>query len=291
MPVLNYDRIKRLAIIAMVSDDRLMNLLVLKGGNALDLVYGVAERASIDLDFSIEREFDDLPAIAEKLRYAFERTFAAEGYRAFDVKIAERPAMVAPDLRDFWGGYVVEFKIIEQEKHGRLAGDLAALRRNAALVGAKQKRTFSVDVSKFEYCSPRQPVVFEGYTVLVYTPAMVVFEKLRAICQQMPEYAELVRSKSQSARARDFFDIYTVDQRYRIDFHDSENVALVRRVFAAKRVPLALIKDIHRYREYHRPDFAVVRDTVKPDVELQGFDFYFDHVLSRCAALEPLGDE
>ena len=33
------DKIKRLTIIAMVSDDYLMEQLVLKGGNAIDIVY------------------------------------------------------------------------------------------------------------------------------------------------------------------------------------------------------------------------------------------------------------
>ena len=51
------DRIKRLAVIAMFSDDTLLDKLVPKGGNALDLVLGVTTRASIDLDFSIEHAF------------------------------------------------------------------------------------------------------------------------------------------------------------------------------------------------------------------------------------------
>ena len=44
------DRIKRLAIVAMFSDDGLMEKLVLKGGNLLDLVYGISTRASLDVD-------------------------------------------------------------------------------------------------------------------------------------------------------------------------------------------------------------------------------------------------
>jgi predicted nucleotidyltransferase component of viral defense system len=30
-----------------------MDQLVLKGGNALDLIYGISTRASMDLDFSV----------------------------------------------------------------------------------------------------------------------------------------------------------------------------------------------------------------------------------------------
>ena len=42
----------------MFSDDDLMNLLVLKGDNALDVIHRIASRASIDLDFSVENDFD-----------------------------------------------------------------------------------------------------------------------------------------------------------------------------------------------------------------------------------------
>jgi len=45
------EKLKKLTIIAMVSDDYLMEKLVLKGGNALDLFYGISPRASLDLDF------------------------------------------------------------------------------------------------------------------------------------------------------------------------------------------------------------------------------------------------
>mgnify|MGYP001131491490 CR=1 FL=1 len=51
-------QIKKYAIIAMFSDDDLMDMLVLKGGNVLDLIYGVAARSSIDIYLSMETEFD-----------------------------------------------------------------------------------------------------------------------------------------------------------------------------------------------------------------------------------------
>ena len=38
--------IRRLVIIAMFSDDRLMEKFVLKGGNALSLVYGLAAHSN-----------------------------------------------------------------------------------------------------------------------------------------------------------------------------------------------------------------------------------------------------
>jgi predicted nucleotidyltransferase component of viral defense system len=51
------DRIKELVVIAMFSDDELMDRLVLKGGNALDIIHQVSVRASIDVDFSMSDDF------------------------------------------------------------------------------------------------------------------------------------------------------------------------------------------------------------------------------------------
>lgn len=118
---------------------------------------------------------------------------------------------------------------------------------------------------------------------------MIVFEKIRAICQQMPEYAQVVNSPSQSARARDFFDIYTILEHFKgIDFRTKGNADLLKNIFAAKRVPLNLIGKIKDYKEYHRPDFVSVKDTVQPSFDLREFDYYFDYVVDRCRELEPL---
>ncbi|MBL7119885.1 MAG: nucleotidyl transferase AbiEii/AbiGii toxin family protein [Dehalococcoidia bacterium] len=44
------ERVKRFAIVSVVSNDELMEQLVLKGGNAIDLIYGISDRGSIDID-------------------------------------------------------------------------------------------------------------------------------------------------------------------------------------------------------------------------------------------------
>lgn len=64
--------IRRLVIVAMFSDDVLFDKLVLKGGNAISLVYRYGARGSLDVDFSIDGDFDD----AED---AGKRNFPVEG--------------------------------------------------------------------------------------------------------------------------------------------------------------------------------------------------------------------
>lgn len=111
------DRIKRLAITAMVSDDELMELLVLKGGNAIDIVYQLSGRASVDLDFSMQYEFDkeDLDEIKIKVEKALNNTFAQEGMKVFDVKLVERPSNMDEKYKDFWGGYEIDFKVMPEK--------------------------------------------------------------------------------------------------------------------------------------------------------------------------------
>lgn len=284
------DRIKRLTIIAMFSDDDLMERLVLKGGNLLDVVYQVSTRASVDVDFSIEGEFDDLETLRRRIENALRQTFAEAGYVAFDIDIREVPSPLSDDMRDFWGGYTIEFKIIERERYAQLKGDIAALRRLAASVGKRGSTKFNVQISKHEYCRPKQPEQLEGYTVYVYSPEMTVGEKLRAICQQMPQYVAAVKSHP-SARARDFLDIYTIAEHFAIDFRDGEFQRIVREMFAVKRVPLNLIGEIEGFRDYHRQDFAAVEATVKPGIQLKDYEFYFNYVVAKCCNLETLWNE
>ena len=281
------EHIKKLVIIAMFSDDDLMERLVLKGGNLLDIVYRISTRASVDVDFSIEGEFDELETFSRRIENALGRTFAEAGYEAFDIRIREVPSPLSDEMRDFWGGYRIEFKIIERERYEQLKDDIDALRRQAAGVGRGGSTKFSVQISKHEYCRPKQPQQFEGYTVYVYSPEMTVSEKLRAICQQMPEYVATVKSHP-SARARDFVDIHTIGENFAIDFRDEDFQQIVREMFAIKRVPLNLIRAIKDFRDYHRQDFAAVEATIKPDVQLEDFDFYFDYVVGKCRELKTL---
>jgi predicted nucleotidyltransferase component of viral defense system len=72
MEPISADRIKTLALIAISTDASLTKRLVLKGGNLLDLIYDAAPRASVDLDFSMEKEFccSELTAIEGKFANA-----------------------------------------------------------------------------------------------------------------------------------------------------------------------------------------------------------------------------
>ena len=108
----------------------------------------------------------------------------------------------------------------------------------------------------------------------------------------MREYREIVRSSSQSARARDFYDIYLLIERYGIDLTTPGNFDLLKKIFVAKRVPLNLLAKIRETREFHREDFVAVKATVGDSAGLKDFDFYFDYVVAYCQhILDTLGIE
>ncbi|MCU7521768.1 MAG: nucleotidyl transferase AbiEii/AbiGii toxin family protein [Ignavibacteria bacterium] len=285
-----YNKIKKLTIVAFFSDDELMNMIVLKGGNALDIIYKIAGRSSVDIDFSIDNKIPDdkFEIIREKMVRTLSTTFNENGYELIDFNFYERPCQITEDMADFWGGYRVEFKIIEKEKFGKLKNNADNLRRHALEVRSDHKKTFLIDISKFEYCEGKIDKEFEGLTIYVYSPEMILCEKIRAICQQMPEYGKIVKSNSQSARARDFYDIYIIIEKLNIDITLTKNRALLEAIFEAKKVPLYLMDKISEYREFHRPDFQSVKDTVLPTEELKEFDFYFDYVVEKCQMLKPL---
>jgi predicted nucleotidyltransferase component of viral defense system len=73
--------IRRTVIIAMFSDDTLMEQLVLKGGNALALVYGLGHRSSLDVDLSIDGDFLNMEETGTRIFTALGKHFAAAGWR------------------------------------------------------------------------------------------------------------------------------------------------------------------------------------------------------------------
>ncbi|PEE39138.1 nucleotidyl transferase AbiEii/AbiGii toxin family protein [Bacillus pseudomycoides] len=280
-PIEVVEKIKELAIISLFYDDELMDIFVLKGGNALNIAHKINERASVDIDVSMEDDFAEgtLEEIRSKLQHAFEITFEEEGYHVFDLKLVPSPVKLRDDMKKFWGGYTLYFKVIEKHKYEEHKGDLQKLRVNAIVVGSNQEKTFQIDISKYEYCKTKAPFHLNGYIIYAYTPLMVIYEKLRAICQQMEDYRDLVRTNRRS-RPRDFFDIHSIMTKWpdSIDVTASDNLQILSEIFTLKKVPLHFLAKIKEEREFHREGFQSVVDTVNADTKIGSYDFYFDYV-------------
>lgn len=141
--------------------------------------------------------------------------------------------------------------------------------------------SFHLEFSKFEYIRNKEEVKVDGYSIYIYTPEMIIFEKLRAVCQQLPDYSAIVPSHSSRARARDFYDIHLIIEMHGINPDTIENKELLTCIFEAKKVPLSFIGDIRDHRYIHSDDWENVKDTVSANQDLKEFDFYFNYVLEK----------
>jgi hypothetical protein len=285
------DKIRKLTIISMfAASDDLMELFALKGGNALNYIYHLNQRSSIDIDISMENSFEDLDLkldeVESVLRNSFERTFKENNLKAFDIKLEKKPQKMDSDKEGFWGGYQLSFKALEldkwqelEEKDSTTTNDMS---RQAIPFNREFKRKFTVDISRHEYVKDKELTLLDDYYIYVYSPIMIVLEKLRAICQQTEEYTEIIETHKPRGRAQDFFDIYIILESFpEIDLTSQKTISELKEVFRIKKVPLSILNKLENYREFHRDSFTAVIDTVFKSDQLKDYDFYFDYVLEK----------
>jgi len=277
-------KVKETSIKALFSDDDLMDTFVLKGGTALEL-YNLHDRASIDIDVSMSKDFK-IEDIKPKLESIFIDTFKLENYHLFDFNMFMRPGKENFKQGHFWGGYCIEFKVIDLDKKKGLKDDINELRKNAEVVSTNNGKKYKIDISKYEYCEIKKEMDLDGYSIYVYTPLMIVNEKLRAICQQMDAYRDIVET-NKKPRARDFYDIYNIMNNIpgiKEQFDTPKNKELLSEIFSVKKVPLKLIHDIEKEKDLHKPNFNTVKDTVSTE-NVKEFDFYFEFVVDLVSNL------
>jgi hypothetical protein len=263
---------------ALYSDDLLSSLLVLKGGNALALAYRVGGRTSLDLDFSIEKDFDNLQEISVRMERALSVSFGAVGIRLFDFGLVPRPKT---GNWEWWGGYSAEFKLIPEDLANQLSSSANDMRRQALTVDpGSQRRKYTIEISKHEFCSDKRVQTIDDFGVCVYSPLLLAAEKLRALLQQHPDYAQ-IDLRSKRSRARDLYDIWVVSDFFSIKLE--AHLPTVKSVFDSKKVDLDLLRRLPELRALHMASW--------PDVELavtgplENFDFYFDFVVAAAEKL------
>lgn len=268
-----------LAIKGIFSDDDLFEILTLKGGNAMALL-DITDRASQDLDFSIKQgirltQDEDAP----KFKKALERTFEEEGYRIIDFKFDVKPKKTKRELPPFWGGYSINFKVMDEETYEKTYDVSDQKRSSMALQLEGGKKKIEIDISLEEYTEDRIQMKLDEYQIHIYSPLMIVYEKMRALCQQLPDYEYASFEKT---RARDLYDIYIAIQKsqsleLREQILSSSNVHILSEMFKAKNVSLELLLKIESYREQLEDDF---NQRVTPQIadrkNVPDFDFLFE---------------
>lgn len=292
MDINKVNEIKKITIIALASDDCLVQDLVLKGGNAIDLAFasdpGKVSRTSYDLDYSISGgDFkEDVDTIAKRIFETLEQTFREYGYILIDYKFEIKPKRPNETTFDFWGGYKATFKLIEEAEYEQIKTDPEKVRRNTIPVNPNHSPKFELEFSKYEYVEGSRELNYDGFQIRVYTPEMIVFEKVRALCQQLSEYGEIVPKFNPRARARDFYDIYLVMEQFNIDPTTPENLEMIANIFHAKKVPLSFIKLLRTNIEFHYENWIDVISTLDSSSSPEPFEFYVQYLLDKYENLK-----
>ena len=55
----------------------------------------------------------------------------------------------------------------------------------------------------------------------------------------------------------------------------------MKMIFKSKKVPLDILKEVHKYRDFHALDYPSVEATVNVNEDLKDFNFYFDFFLEN----------
>lgn len=256
--------------------------LVLKGGNALSATLQVNNRMSVDFDLSLSLGPEIKLKLSEEVEKALETGVADFGLSIFDYKFEEKPEKISPELKSFWGGAQVTFKIIEQEKF--LKHDIEHLRREC--IQYNNRGSIQIDISYYEYCGDTMTKRINGVDVHSYSKQLMIAEKLRALCQQLPEYAVVVKRNRESARrCRDYYDLYslTTEDLYILD--RSQFLNTLKRCFMAKRVPLNLLAKLHTRHDFHAEDYQSLRDTVENPPSFDELKEHLDAIIGHLKGL------
>ncbi len=118
------------------------------------------------------------------------------------------------------------------------------------------EEVIAIEISEREYCDLQRTRKIRGILVHGYTRESLVLEKLRAICQQHPDY----RFRSQKNRARDFYDIHRLCQKPMSAAFLGRCHKHLPLVFGAKEVPPLLLKALwdEQFLETQREGFPEV---------------------------------
>jgi len=264
------DEVINETIIAIYRDPEPSIQLFLKGGSAMRLFDDLTSRLSIDIDFSINTAVDDVDNFFDTMKSKIGRSFHELKYEAIDFKWIRKPSRKSKDKPDWWGGWSFEFKIVSHVHRGKSNG---IKRRNALIPEGANSSKIIVEISEHEYCKNGRTKIINGVNILGYSRELIVLEKIRAICQQHPDY----KFKLSKNRARDFYDIYELTKDVDDDFAHRCSLH-IENVFRAKEVPVIILQSFWEddFIDRQRRGFDQVKNTVQGKV--YDFDFYLENI-------------
>jgi len=257
-------------IIAIYSTPLPSKTLFLKGGSAMRLFDNLTSRLSIDADFSVNTDIDNENKFFQELKSSVGARFRRKKFDIIDFEWNRKPEKIRVKYPDWWGGWICEFKLVSFQHRGKL---IETKRRNALIPDGANSSKVTVEISKHEYCGKKRTKTIQGVKIFGYSRELLVVEKIRAICQQHPDYAY----RSSKNRARDFYDIYELTANTDDGFI-SRCSSQIEKVFRAKEVPLKILVSLWEanFIDEQRRGFDAVKDTVIG--KIHDFDVYVEHL-------------
>lgn len=294
---LTQEQIKNIIFKTIYSEEATKELLILKGGQSLSL-YGFSDRTSYDIDFTItklqEKAFEEIEPI---LKRNLEKAFKEMDFYLFDYKFISKPKIRHVNLPPYWGGYALEFKLISNTKKNELESVYTekerinkAIRDLAVSVGKNNSKKVQLEFSYHEYSENPMEMTIEGTNVIikVYRPLIVIYEKIRALCQNIPgEHLP----KNKSGRSRDLYDIYSIifsKSKYALEekeIFDVQNIIELKKVFESKEVPLDLLLKLEDSYEILKKDFNEIFILTLPEAEELSFQYLYNftnYIMQEC---------
>lgn len=274
------NEIRNIALKGIFSSEYLMDIVTLKGGNAMQIL-SLTNRESQDLDFSIQ-EGKRLSKEVEGKEFetCITEAFLKHGIKVISFKFEDKPLKRRTTTPPYWGGYKIEFSIMTASKFSELTPvQLKNINAYAEPIDGNKKKV-KIDLSFDEYTDSRIKTKVEDFCIYIYSPLMIVYEKIRASCQQLPEY----QLSSEKTRSRDLFDIYTMlaskdGMRLREEVLNSENFHIIYKMFKLKNVDISLMLNLETIKRKLRMDYDVnVRSQVPENEAFPKFDFIFQYI-------------
>ncbi|HEM4990500.1 TPA: nucleotidyl transferase AbiEii/AbiGii toxin family protein [Streptococcus suis] len=276
------DEIRNTILKAIYSDTELVENLVLKGGNALKL-HRIVDRESQDLDFSIKETIRFTKENeGVKLQQLITDAFSQKGFFVNSFEFVPKPKNRHRDLPPYWGGYKISFALLDQEKYqdkinSQDSRQMKELNKYALSIEGGVKK-IEIDLSYDEYTEHKEAYDLDGTTIYLYSPLMIVYEKIRASCQQLEEYP-LTTNKT---RARDLYDIFKIltninQVELRSEVLSEDNFYILENIFRVKEVPLELMTKLDTKKDDLAADYERKVLPQIPNKEQEEFEYIFDY--------------
>lgn len=266
-------------VVAIFSDAELSKQLVLKGGFAMNLLEKIDERLSTDIDLSYKSGIDDPKHFSKMIKKALSAQFKKYKYDIIDMTFSKKPKRNI-DKPAWWGGWLCEFKL-SSAKDRKLSDSQRT--RQALIPEGVVSSKIEIEISEHEYWGSVHKAKIKRVGINGYSRTMLVVEKIRALCQQHPDYPYALPRN----RTRDIVDIYYLTKDHLTKSFIEECKQELPKSFAIKEVNESLLDAFfdEDYIEMLRKGFPQVIDTLKG--KHLPFETYLEHLRYLIKSIHP----